>query len=71
MIEDPAGDPQRVLAAAEQLAFGRQALPVGGDCHHVVHFIAAKGSGDQAKTVLWTLVTGTIDQARSMRRLIR
>src|SRR3546814_18250516 len=69
MIENPAGDAQGILAAAEQLAFGRQTTPVDGRRHDLIPFSSRIDA--HANSVLWILVTGTTTQARVMRRLIR
>src|SRR3546814_12366151 len=69
MIENPAGDAQGILAAAEQLAFGRQTTPVDGRRHDLIPFSSRIDA--HANSVLWILVTGTTTQTRVMRRLIR
>src|SRR3546814_17523146 len=62
MIENPAGDAQGILAAAEQLAFGRQTTHVAGHRHDLIPFSSRIAA--LANTDLWILVTGTTTQAR-------
>src|SRR3546814_13769114 len=69
MIENSAGDAQGILAAAEQLAFGRQTTPVDGRRHDMTPFTSRLHA--HANSVLWFLVTVPITQDRVMRILIR